>query len=512
MQTLAPSVQWKAAVIPVLVLLVLTGIFYRESALYLVSIWNQWEQGDYGHGYLVMAISAYLVFRRRRIILQTSPCPSAVALLPLLLSVAVWLVAMLTDVRIVQSAALLGVLGAGLWAVLGWNTLRSIAFPLLFLALALPVWSVISPLLQQITAESVFFLIGFIDVPALKQDNFIVLPAGRLAIQEACSGLRFVLAATTLGALFAYLNYTSLYARLWIVLVAIAAAVFMNIIRVMIVVVLAYQTDMQHPLVDDHLSLGWYLFAAMVVVLLFIDYLVHRFRVLRSADGGGPPAGDRDRGQPCTSRRVTQVGVLLSIVPVLVSGPVLLHVYRSGEFHQQGVATYVPPAGLNGWSGPLESVDAWQPIYHGASTLKKMYTRDDKQVYVHIAYYASQSQDRELINDLNTVSGGDWSAEYLNAQTGVAGGHNVLWQLLISPTGEQRLVYYWYNVGDITTTNAYMAKLLQLYGILTGNTQAMAVTLAVDIRENGLQEAHQVLARFVSGHDFSLEYSGSLVR
>ena len=66
--------------------------------------------------------------------------------------------------------------------------------------------------------------------------------------------------------------------RLVVVLIAAAAAVLGNMVRVFIVVYLGYATDMQHPLIRDHLALGWYLFGGLVVILLFLDARLQRHR------------------------------------------------------------------------------------------------------------------------------------------------------------------------------------------------------------------------------------------
>ena len=52
------------------------------------------------------------------------------------------------------------------------------------------------------------------EIPALRIENMIVLPAGKLSIEEACSGLKYFLVAMTLATLYAYLNYETLRSRL----------------------------------------------------------------------------------------------------------------------------------------------------------------------------------------------------------------------------------------------------------------------------------------------------------
>ncbi len=274
---------WRVAGLSVVVLLLLTTVLYWQTLLYLTSLWNEVKIGEYAHGYLVVAISVYLILQNRRTLLSLNPCPDYRALPAVLAASLLWTVAALVDVEMMQSVGLLLLVLAVVWAALGNKVTRALLFPILFIGFAIPIWFPLSPLLQNLTADTVFGIIRMLGVPALRQENVIVLPAGSLSIDEACSGLRYLMAALTLGTLYAYLNYTSFRARLVVVLVSAGAGVLANMLRVFIVVYLGYTTDMQHPLVHDHLMMGWYLFGGLVAVLLFLDARVQRHHQNTSA-------------------------------------------------------------------------------------------------------------------------------------------------------------------------------------------------------------------------------------
>ena len=58
---------WRIAGFSVSVLLLLLLVMYHETVLYLVGLWSQLKVGDYGHGYMVLAISGYLILRNLRV-------------------------------------------------------------------------------------------------------------------------------------------------------------------------------------------------------------------------------------------------------------------------------------------------------------------------------------------------------------------------------------------------------------------------------------------------------------
>ena len=75
------SYGWRMAGFSLSVLLLMLLLLYHETVLYLVGLWNQLVSGEYGHGYLILAVSAYLVLSKRRDLSTLTPCPYFPALL-----------------------------------------------------------------------------------------------------------------------------------------------------------------------------------------------------------------------------------------------------------------------------------------------------------------------------------------------------------------------------------------------------------------------------------------------
>ena len=75
MSSLRPRDGWRVAGISIIMLLLLTFVLYQQTILYLIGKWNQLEIEEYGHGYMVLAISAYLVIYNRLMLVALMPCP-----------------------------------------------------------------------------------------------------------------------------------------------------------------------------------------------------------------------------------------------------------------------------------------------------------------------------------------------------------------------------------------------------------------------------------------------------
>jgi len=488
---------WRISGIAIAALMLLTLVLYQQTVAYLLGLWNQLEVGNYAHGYLVLIISVYLVFYNRQKLALLTPCPEYRAIIAIVIASLIWLIATLVDIEMLQSVGLLLLLPALVWLMFGIRALRILAFPLMFISFAIPVWFPLSPVLQNLTADIVFWVIREMQIPALRIENMIVLPAGMLSIEEACGGLNYFLAAMTLGTLYAYLNYVTLRSRIFIVLVAATAAVLVNILRVFIVVYLGYTTDMQHPLIADHLSLGWSLFAGLVVVLLVLDLWLHKLKLQknRSIDRHQIAAATQTL---CNKHRTQFVILALAAALSVSSGPLIAYWLDNKVQSDRYVEQPLFNIEVGGWSVVDDAKDDWVPQYHGALTNKITFGNEaGEQVHFYMGLYLTQKQGEELINDLNRISDDEiWRIGYQSAKLYSVGGRQVLEQLLKKEDGTQRLVWYWYHVAGYNTVNKYQAKVLQVLGLITGQRRASVIAIAARLTDEP-ENTRKMLARFI---------------
>jgi EpsI family protein len=122
--TAAPSFSagWGLSLGLLVAALALVILAFHQTAGSIVSIWERSE--TFAHGYLIIPISLWLVWEKRRGLKRLIPKPT---LLPLLLFAPIgfgWLVADLVDTLVVQQFAFVAMLGVTIWAVLGHRIAR----------------------------------------------------------------------------------------------------------------------------------------------------------------------------------------------------------------------------------------------------------------------------------------------------------------------------------------------------------------------------------------------------
>lgn len=491
------ALTWRSASLVLFALLLFVLLFNYQTVEYLAGLWGQLFDGEYAHGYLVLGISGYLIWHERKSLKALTPCPSSYALAGVLVSCLLMLASTMVSVETAQALSLLLLVMSVVWLVLGTRLALKLAFPVLFIAFALPIWFPLSPILQGITADAVFWIARLANIPAYREYNVITLPAGSLSIEEACSGLRYLMAALTLGALYARLNYTSQIARGLVVVVSVLAAIVGNIIRVYVVVYLAYKTDMQHPWVADHLNLGWYIFGAIMLLLLLIDAWLHsKFSKQALQVPEELPV------LPVTEHLCRKPGLTRLLIPglvtILLTGSIPAMQWRmsnQADFDATNVLVVLPD-GEAGWSGPYAPVTSWRPIFHGAVETLQSYSMNGESVQVYIGYYPAQRQGRELINVLNRISDNRvWTPVYSHPQVRTIRGRPVLEQLIKDKKGTRLVVWFWYEVAGQPVTSNIKAKLLQVLGLFNGKPGASVVAIASSWSEN-LSSTQKILDEF----------------
>src|SRR5690606_18637194 len=179
-----------------------------------------------------------------------------------------WLFANMVDVLVVQQLAFVAMIISGIWAITGTALTRRAAFPLGFLFLAVPMGEGLIPPLMDLTAATTEAMVRATGIPVYREGMYLFLPSGTWSVIAECSGVRYLVASLTLGLLYAYLIYHSLWRRLIFILMSILVPIAANSVRAYGVVMLGHISDMEFATGDDHLVYGW-VFFGLVILLMF---------------------------------------------------------------------------------------------------------------------------------------------------------------------------------------------------------------------------------------------------
>ena len=193
---------------------------YWETFRSLVHAWA--GSKTFSHGFVVLPVTAFLVWCYRSKWMELVPTPSAWGGAVLLLLGVLWHV---TAVLWVKQAVVIAMLPALIWTILGKEIVTALRWPLGFLVFALPIGTVLNPWLQTVTVWLIQAGLWLVQVPFHSEPYRIILSSGTWDVAPACGGLRYLLPGLALGYAFTTALYREPSRRL--VFLALCAIVLM---------------------------------------------------------------------------------------------------------------------------------------------------------------------------------------------------------------------------------------------------------------------------------------------
>jgi exosortase len=254
---------------------ILLGIWVIASMLN-----HAWEQPAYFFALRLLPITLVGQVWTLRHHLRGRDEPSAV-LGPVLVTVAIgvsYIGVKAVQPRVVVIAGVLLLYGLAL-SVRGQDVFRQVFFPISFLLLMVPLnflESAVGFPLRMFVAKTATGLLNWLGIEAVQRGSGILSPVFRFDVADPCSGIRSLMALTTVTAAFAYVTQQVQWKRWLLFLSAAPLAVIGNLARVISIALVAqvYGQDVATTMYHDWS--GFILFpvalGAMVVFGLLLNF------------------------------------------------------------------------------------------------------------------------------------------------------------------------------------------------------------------------------------------------
>ena len=486
----------------VLALLVCTLLVLYFNLSIVQSIFVEWNSnGAYSHGLLGLLVVAYSAWWQRDLLAQVSLRPTWLGIVALLLSAVLLLVSELASIQQLQQVSLLLVMVAVIWALAGIRIIQILALPLLMLALILPVWSLLQGPLRYVSTL-VSYSVANLFIADLQLNGYHLITSGGIfSVEPSCSGLGFFLVAALLAVCVSFFNHLQFSKGCLLFTIALLFAIVANWIRIIVIVVVGERTQMQHTIVQDHLTFGWFVFAACLIPLIFI---IHRYfnevhddaLIKKSMDDTQIQqqfAGYANNLHPkstvlATATIILVVSLLAKWLPTRYQIDYRFSLPAPEQYQLVSADNPVSPN--------------WQPISHGASSESySHFSQGNVNFQVYLANYARQSQGHEMIYlDNKLFNKQRWRqrsfAQLPLAEISPLGQVNLL--SLVRSNNRARSIAYWYVVNGQYSANKKVAKLLELRATLIGQPGATLIAVAVDHDSDEQATAIAALSKFTT--------------
>jgi exosortase A len=477
-----------------LVFVAILGLYWRTVAD-MVEIWNR--SATFTHGFLVLPISLWLVWRKRSALRELPVRPWPPALVAVAGAGFLWLASDLASASSPAQFTVVMMLQFAMVAVLGLAATKAIFFPLAFLLFAVPAGEFLVPKLMDLTADVVVLAVRATGVPVYREGNHFVIPTGSWSVVAACSGIRYLIASMMVGSLYAYLSYRTRWKRAAFFGVSIAVPIVANWLRAYLIVMVGHLSGNRYAADVDHLIYGWLFFGIVIGIMFWIGSFWRG-----DAASPSPPEATAQAGAapPLTPQMPGR------LVSVAVGAVAVATLWLPLGYSLGGSANAAPPGLLivtpeNGWRAIETEAPGWKPRFEGQrAEYERVFTKDGRKVGLYVAYYSQQTQGHELVNSENVLIPGD-DREWKQVGSGVAtlywAGEPIEAKLAeLSGLHDRVAVAQWYWIGGRYTGSDTVATVLLAMQKLTGRDDDSAALVIYTLRGDSRRPVDETLERF----------------
>ncbi len=264
----------KIAIISLLVILT-----YYQTFIWMEDRWGS-TSSYYSHGYLVPFITVFLIWRRRRCFQETTFSSSKLGIVLFSVGAFMQIASAFMRIHFTSGFSFILVLLGIIFFLFGKDVGKKLLFPILFLTAMIPMpLSAIAALslkLKLFAAGCAMSIINLAGIPAVQEGSKIFFSNSSLVVGDVCSGLKSLIALISFGALFAYMSSLLNYTKPILFIASIPAALIANIIRILIICMVAnkWGSEIATGLVHD--ITGILIFVIAFILLFALGSGLHR--------------------------------------------------------------------------------------------------------------------------------------------------------------------------------------------------------------------------------------------
>jgi len=437
-------------------------IGFRGPLQELVYRWS--TQEEYSHGFLIPVVAVWLLWTRRQALHDSIGRPSWSGLVLIVLSVFMNLLGALSAIYILSQVGFVIALAGIVLAVGGYSLLRVSLIPMALLLFAIPlpyfVDSVLTLRLQLISSELASFVIRMFQIPVYLDGNIIDLGNAKLAVVEACSGLRYLYPLLSLSFLAAYLFQAPVWQRVIVFLSAVPITIIMNGLRVGLVGVLVSRWGPEQAEGLLHLFQGWAIFIACAVLLAAEILLLARLSGKRLHDVFGAPTITKVQAGPKLPS-INRLPAFVCLATLIASGLGIAFISGRSEIVPERSRFAAFPLRLGVWQGrpSMLEPDVERGLKFDDYIVSDYSGPNHKPVNLYVAYYSSQRQGESPHSPIVCIPGGGWQISRFERTSDPNFDAPLPFnRVIIARDRYKMLVYYWFSERGRTIANEWWSK------------------------------------------------------
>ena len=259
-------------------MLTLTAILVATFLFAYFPVWKRlilsWYSSDeYSHGFFILPLCGYILWQKKDVLAGVPVSPSWWGLVLVVFSLLLYILSDFAGIVTLASFSIVPLLAGVIIYSYGFLMLKELFFPLFLLLFMIPIpaqiYSSLTVPLQLLVTKISVWIAGFLGIPIYREGNVIHLATRTLEVVQACSGLRSMISLLTLSAVLGYLTLRSNPLRAVLFVSGIPAAIFVNIVRVLLLVLAFHYINLDLTEGTVHTLFGMGIFILAWILIIF---------------------------------------------------------------------------------------------------------------------------------------------------------------------------------------------------------------------------------------------------
>ena len=251
----------------------------------LAQLFQKWSASDYYiHAFFTVPLIGYMIWRKRAMLAENTGRPFA-GLAFTALSILFYLLSLQLQIPTFIFLSMNVTIISCLIYVSGFRILKELAIPLLLLFLLIPIpnqlLSTITASLQLRVSEIIELIFQIFSIEVLREGYVLHLPTRSFEIVEACSGLRTLISLATLSLIIGYFTLANVSSILLLFLFSLPIAIFINIIRILTLILICCYVNIDPALGSFHIITGFVLFVLGLILLFVFQRILESWEIKR---------------------------------------------------------------------------------------------------------------------------------------------------------------------------------------------------------------------------------------
>lgn len=257
---------------PIFAAILVVSLLYFPS---LTILWKKWVLWDQDLAHAIPTIGVMLVLLGRNTYKTTEALAPNFIQWILLLALGVcsvcWYLFESLSISLPAYFMLLAVLCLFISTSFSLSFLRATLSTFGLLIFTIPIWSELTDTLVNLSSIVVGHAVKLSNITVLLDGSSLFLPSGTIYIADGCSGIRYLIISLLMGYILILLNQYKLRVAIATLIAACALGLIANWLRIYLLVLIGYHTEMQSSLMHDHETFGWVLFACLLVPAIYFS-------------------------------------------------------------------------------------------------------------------------------------------------------------------------------------------------------------------------------------------------